>query len=176
MATDDKEPYAHATLGWVYQWRDRNISRAFAELDRAVSLNPGSAHYRSLRAFSMTYAGRCEEALAVLREGMRLNPHFPVAYHIFSGRALFHLHRYPQAMIHLEKVRAAQPDHPNALALVAACYAANGQLKDAKATTLEIQKTNPKFTLAFARRMVPYVLDEDRALFLEMLQRAGLPE
>jgi len=175
VSADDREPYAHTVLGWVYQWRNHAMDRALSELDRAVSLNPGSVHYRCLRAFSMTYAGLCEEALPVLQEGMRLNPHFPMAYHIFCGRALFHLHRYAEAMPHLEQVRMAQPMHPNALALTAACYAANGRTDEAHEAAHEVQRANPRYTIGFARRILPYVLDEEREFYLDMLARAGLP-
>ncbi len=176
VAADDKEPYAHATLGWVYQWRDHAMDRAFAELDRAVELNPGSAHYRCLRAFSMTYADRCAEAVETLRWGMRLNPHYPVAYHIFLGRAQFHLEQYDDAMPHLERVRMAQPNHPNALSLVAACYAATGRQSEAEDTVAEVLRANPDFRIGFARANLPYVNDAHRQQYIAMLARAGLPE
>ncbi len=105
---------------------------------------------------------------------MKLNPHFPLSYHIFCGRALFNLERYSEAMPHLERVRAAQPGHPNALALVAACYAANGNLEDARATASEVEKANAKFTIAFAGTVLPYEVNEERERFLAMLKTAGL--
>lgn len=176
VAADDLEPWAHATLGWVYQWRDRATDRALAEMNRAVALNPGSVTYRSLRAFSMSYAGRSETALSELDEAMRINPHYPVAYHIFYGRALFNLGRYAEAVPHLERVRGEQPNHPNALATVAACYAANDDPDNARATVGEIIAANPRYTLSWARQILPYALDSERDHFLGMLARAGLSE
>lgn len=176
VAADDREPWAHTVMGWVHQWFDRAPDRALAELDRAVALNPGSFYYRSLRAFSMTYAGQSETALSELGMAMQLNPHFPITYHIFYGRALFNLARYSEAVPHLERVRSAQPNHPNALALAAACYAANGQLDEAQATAREVEQANPKFTISFAGSVLPYVIDEERQRFLSMLKLAGLSE
>jgi len=174
VAADDREPWAHTVMGWSQQWIDRSTDRALAELDRAVFLNPASVYFRSLRAFSYTYAGRSEEALSELETAMNLNPHFPLSYHIFYGRALFNLERYAEAVPHLERVRSGQPGHPNALALVAACYAANGQLENARLTSDELEKANAKFTIQFARTVLPYELDEERDRFLSMLELAGL--
>jgi adenylate cyclase len=156
-------------------WRDRAMDRAFAEMDRAIDLNPGSFTYRSLRAFCMSYAGQSEAALAELDRAMQVNPHYPVAYHIFCGRALFNLKRYAEAMPHLDRVRAEQPKHPNALALAAACYAANNDQMSARDTIAEIAAFNPRFTLSWARKVLPYTQDTDREHFLEMLEKAGLP-
>jgi Flp pilus assembly protein TadD len=124
----------------------------------------------------MTYAGQSETALIELGHAMQLNPHFPLSYHIFYGRALFNLHRYSEAVPHLERVRAAQPNHPNALALAAACYAANDQLDEARATAREVEQANPRFTISFAGSILPYVIDEERERFLSMLKLAGLSE
>lgn len=171
---DEREPWAHTMLGWVYQWLDRATDRALTELDRAVSLNPGSYYYRSFRAFSLAYAGQSEAALSELDRAMQLNPHYPVIYHLFYGRALFNLRRYAEAVPHLERVRSAQPNHPNALALAAACYAANGQLDDARATAREVEQANPRFTIGFASSVLPYDVDEERERFLSMLAITGL--
>lgn len=176
VAADDSDPWAHATLGWVHQWVDRAFDRAHRELDRAIALNPGNVQYRSLKAFSMTYSGESEAALEMLTDAMHRNPHVPVAHHIFIGRALFNLERFAEAIPHLERVRTAQPTHPNALALVAACYAANGQPEEAHNTAAEVTAANPRFTLSHARRTLPYERDIERHHFLNMLAKAGLPE
>ena len=169
---DDREPWAHTVLGWVFQWRDRATGRALVELDRAVALNPSSVYFLSLRAFSLTYAGQSERALDELGSAMKLNPHFPVSYHLFYGRALFNLGHYDDAVPHLERVREAQPHHPNALALVAACYAANGQMDDARSTARELKAANEKFTVHHAAKVLPYELAEERERFLLMFERA----
>lgn len=176
VTADNREPLAHATLAWVYQFADRNPARCFAQMDRAIALNPGSTVYRSLRAFSMTYAGRSEEALATLSEAMKVNPHYPVAYHIFCGRALFNLGRYAEAVTHLEPVRAAQRFHPNALALAAACYEAAGRHHEAQETVREVRAASARFTIGLARRVLPYSVEAERDRFLSMLAAAGLPE
>ncbi len=172
---DDREPWAHCVLGWVYQWRDRNTERALAELDRAVALNPSNVFFRSIRAFSLPYAGQSERAVSELGSAMKLYPHFPMLYHVHYARALFNLGRYGEALPHLERVRAAQTRHPIALALTAACYAANGQMDEARTTALEVRRASERFTLAHAAKVLPYELDEDRERFISMYSRATSP-
>ncbi|MCG6901981.1 MAG: winged helix-turn-helix domain-containing protein [Rhodobacter sp.] len=173
---DDREPWAHIVLGWVYQFRDRNTQRALAELDRAVALNPSNVFFRSLRAFSLPYAGQSERAISELGSAMQHYPHFPILYHVHYARALFNLGRYAKALPHLERVRAAQTRHPLALALTAACYAANGQMEEARATAAEVRRASERFTITHAAQVLPYELEEDRERFLTMFARAFQPE
>jgi TolB-like protein/tetratricopeptide (TPR) repeat protein len=172
----DPEPFALAVLGWVHMWRDRAFERGLAEQRRAVESNPGSAQFRSMLAFSMTYAGHSREAIEALEEAMRLNPHYPELFHVFYGRALFNLHRYGEAISRLERIRTSQPRHANALAHAAACYAALGRLDEARATAEEVGRASPGYTLSHAREFVPYADPGERAHFLENLARTGLPE
>jgi TolB-like protein/thioredoxin-like negative regulator of GroEL len=176
VTADDREPLGHSVLGWVYQWRDRAHERAIGEHERAVSLNPGSAYYRSYHAFALTYAGQSELALDELETAMRLDPHYPALYQNFYARALFSLHRYEDAVPHLQRVRTEMPGNANALALAAACYAALDSMDEARDTVAEIQKASKAYTLSHARQWVPYRLTSDLEHFLSMLSKAGLPE
>ncbi|SDL65813.1 winged helix-turn-helix domain-containing tetratricopeptide repeat protein [Aliiruegeria lutimaris] len=176
VAAAEREPFAHAVLGWVYMWRDRAFARGLAEQRQAIASNPGSAQFRSMLAFSMTYAGHSTEAVEALEEAMRLNPYYPELFHVFYGRALFNLHRYDEAIVHLERVRTSQPQHANALAHAAACYAALGRNEEAQATVAEIVRASERYTLAHARDIIPYANPSEQAHFLENLARAGLAE
>ena len=174
VAADHREPFAHAVLGWVYMWSDKAFERGLEEQRRAVETNPGNAQFRSMLAFSMTYAGQSAEALAALDEAMRLNPFYPELFHVFYGRALFNLHQYEEAMPRLERIRTSQPYHANALAHVAACYAALGRKSEARAAIDEVKRGSAGYTLSHAREYVAYAVPEEKAHFLEHLALAGL--
>lgn len=171
---DPNDPYGHAVMGWVRMWRDSDFERVLADQERAMALIPGSAYFRSLYAFSLTYAGASERALAMLEDSMRLNPHYPELYHVFCGRSLFNLGRYDEAMPHLDRSRRAMPLHANAIAFAAACYAALGRQDDAEAAVAEIERSSPGYTLEHVRRHVPYADPEEKAHFLAHLATAGL--
>ncbi|WP_343082528.1 winged helix-turn-helix domain-containing tetratricopeptide repeat protein [Ostreiculturibacter nitratireducens] len=174
VSANNREPFAHAVLGWVYMWSDKAFERGIEEQRRAIEANPGNAQFRSMFAFSLTYAGRSAEALSALDEAMRLNPYYPELFHVFYGRALFNLHRYEEAMPRLERIRSSQPCHANALAHAAACYAALGRLEEARETVAEVNRASVRYTLSHAREFVAYADPEEKAHYLENLALAGL--
>ena len=176
VAADNREPWAHAALAWVYIWRDRAHDRGIAELNQALMLNPSNAHFRSMLAWGLGWAGQAEASLIEMETAMRLNPHYPILYLVFLGRALFLLRRYDEALPHLQRVATEMPDHANALALVAACYAALHQITAARATVQAIVQASPGYTLEYVRERLPYAKSEDLEDFCEMLRLAGLPE
>lgn len=174
VAANNNEPFAHAVLGWVYMWSDKAFERGLEEQRRAIETNPGNAQFRSMYAFSLTYAGRSNEALIALDQAMHLNPFYPELFHVFYGRALFNLRRYEEAMPRLERIRTSQPFHANALAHAAACYAAGGRLDEATDTVEEVRSASPGYTLAHARDYVAYADKNEHEHYLHHLAAAGL--
>jgi len=170
---DGREPLGYAVLGWVYMCL-KDIERGLAEQRRAIADNPGNAHYRSLYAFTLAYAGQSEKAIEELEKAMRLNPRHPDLYNAHYGRALFNLRRYEEALLPLEKIRTSQPGNGNAIALAAACYAALGRLEDAKSAVEEVRRANPNYTLEYARQFIPFAREEDLKHFIDNLALAGL--
>lgn len=175
-SADDDEPFALGVLAWVYLWRDRLHDRALLELQKACDLNPSNASFRSYLAFAQIYAGEHEAGKANLEDAMRMNPHFPVLYDNHYMRALFHLRDSKAALPHAVRVRSHMPQASNALALVAAIFASLGMDDDARKVVDQIKRVSPGFTRGFVRRYVPYRLEADREYFLEMLEKAGLPD
>jgi TolB-like protein/thioredoxin-like negative regulator of GroEL len=174
VAANNNEPFAHAVLGWVYMWSDKAFARGLEEQRRAIETNPGNAQFRSMYAFSLTYAGKSDEALVALDQAMRLNPFYPELFHVFYGRALFNLRRYEEAMPRLERIRTSQPFHANALAHAAACYAACGRVDEAKDTLAEVRSASPGYTMAHARDWVAYANRAEHEHYLDYLAAAGL--
>jgi len=170
---DDREPFGYAVLGWVYMCL-KDIERGLEEQKRAIADNPGSAHYRSLYAFTLAYAGQSDKAILELEKAMALNPRFPDMYLVHYGRALFNLRRYDEAIRPLARIRTTQPGNANAVALAAACYAALGRLDEAQAAVDEVRRASPNYTLDYARRFVPFSVKEELDHFLGNLELAGL--
>ena len=170
---DGREPLGFAVLGWVYMCL-KDIERGLAEQRRAIADNPGNAHYRSLYAFTLAYAGQSEKAIEELEKAMLLNPRHPDLYNAHYGRALFNLRRYDEAIRPLEKKRTSQPGNGNAIALAAACYAALGRFEEAQAAVEEVRLASPDYTLEYARQYIPFSRKEDLDHFIDNLALAGL--
>ncbi|MDU8945776.1 winged helix-turn-helix domain-containing protein [Ovoidimarina sediminis] len=175
-SADDDEPFGFVVLAWVYLWRDRLFDRALVELQKACDLNPSNAAYRSYLAFAQIYAGEYEAGKANLEGAMQLNPHFPVLYDNHYMRALFHLRDSKAALPHAVRVRSHMPQASNALSLVAAIFASLEMDEDARQVIDQIKRVSPGFTRKFVKRNLPYRIESDREYFLEMLEKAGLPE
>ncbi len=176
VATDPREPWAHCALGFSEILANRAHDRGLAALARALALNPGNAHFHSMMAWGLVYAGRSAEAVDELGIAMRLNPHSPPLYFVFLGRALFQLRRFDEALPNLERHVADAPDHANGWAMLAACCGALGRTEDAAAAVAAIGRLSPGYSLTYVRGAMPYARGEDLALYVEMLRRAGLPE
>ena len=176
LHADEDEPFAMVVLAWVYKWRDGLHDRALAELNKVCELYPSNASYRSYLAFAQIYSGDHVNGMLNLEHAMRLNPHFPVLYDNHYMRALFHLKRSSKALQHAVKVRTHMPQASNALALTAAIFASLDMRSEAAQVISQIREISPGYTRGFVQSRLPYRLDEDKEYFLEMLEKAGLPE
>lgn len=72
LELDETNAQAHASLGFVLQWHERDWSRAEREMRRAIELEPSSHH--AIYAHLLNSTGRYEEALAQYRAAEEHNP------------------------------------------------------------------------------------------------------
>ncbi len=79
VALDDSLPSAHSVLGEVYA-QQQQYDQAIAEGERAIALDPNNADSYTRQANNLNYAGRPEDALRLVEQAMRLNPHYPPFY------------------------------------------------------------------------------------------------
>ncbi|MGI9332707.1 MAG: tetratricopeptide repeat protein [Gammaproteobacteria bacterium] len=102
IALDDLLPVAHASLGWALMW-NREVEEAAAEANRALELDPNFADGFLWHSLILSSAGRGEEALESIEQGIRLNPYYTVTYLNAVGIAHFALEQYEEALIHFER-------------------------------------------------------------------------
>lgn len=178
VTADPNEPWGHCVLGFTLWWRDRDrdFRRGLEEVRLAVRLNPSNAHFRMIVGATFAYMGRGEEALREIDMAMRFNPLHPSLYLVHRSRALFVARRYEEALSDCERAAFEMPEHANALALLAACYAVLDRQDQAAAAIDELRATSPDFTLDYVRRTLPFAKSEDRDLLCRLLGKAGLPE
>jgi Flp pilus assembly protein TadD len=62
-------------------YKKGHFSDALSLYDRAISLSPTSASYRSNRAAALTGLGRLAEAVKECQEAVRLDPNYSRAHH-----------------------------------------------------------------------------------------------
>jgi TolB-like protein/DNA-binding winged helix-turn-helix (wHTH) protein/Flp pilus assembly protein TadD len=120
---------AHAQLAFVYmeywQWRD-----AEAEYRRALELSPNdAAAYRGFGAGWLMLQGRMDEALAMSRRALELDPLGESGTEL--GWVLFHARRYDEAIRELRSVMAVRPDDAEARNVLGRALICNDQAEEA---------------------------------------------
>src|SRR5262245_53097266 len=75
VALDDSLPRARSVLGYVYMEKQQ-YAQAIAEHERALALDPNEADSYTMLASALALAGRPADALRMVEQAMRLNPHY----------------------------------------------------------------------------------------------------
>jgi TolB-like protein/DNA-binding winged helix-turn-helix (wHTH) protein len=162
---------AHAQLGRIHAIRGE-IPLALAESERARALNPSDTFIAEVRADTLLWAGRSQEAVELMEGAIRLDPagrRSPVR-HIIVG-AYFAAERYPEALAACERALAEHPELPFLHTMRAAILAHAGRLEEARQSLAEVRRLQPNFPLAeFGNRFAdPAVRDR----FQAALRKAG---
>jgi tetratricopeptide (TPR) repeat protein len=121
VALDDSLPIAHSILSNVYTWKQQ-YDEGRAEGERAIALDPNNADSYALQAQTLNNAGRPEEALQMMAQAMRLNPHYPPLYlwevcfaYSFAGRSA-------EAIATLQELIRRNPNFVAAYTTLAGAY------------------------------------------------------
>ncbi len=110
VALDDSLPRAHSLLSFVSAQRQQ-YDQALAESERAIALDPNNADSYAMRAEVLNLASRSEEAIRLVKQAMRLNPHYPPWYLSDLGWAYSFTGRYTEAVATLQEFISRSPNH-----------------------------------------------------------------
>jgi TolB-like protein len=172
VAVDDSLPLAHAILGHVHLWKNRQHEQAIAAAKRALALNPNDAESCARLGEILNLAGRPQDALGLIEKAMRLNPHYPVLYLFFLGHTYYLMERYEEAITALQRAVTLYPSLPRHC--LAASYSAVGREEEARAAVVGFRHSQPHISLEFLQQMIPYKDPAVLERLLAMLRKAGL--
>jgi adenylate cyclase len=173
VALDDAYAQAHGLLSYLYSVK-REYEKALAEGQRAVALDPNGADVHDFYAMSLTYAGRPEEAIPLFQKAIRLSPLGATWYFQQFGHALRITGRYEESVSAYKKALQRAPDNIIAHIGLTATYSMMGREKEARAEAAEVLRVNPKFSLDYFAKALPY---KDQSLtdsYVNALRKAGL--
>ena len=147
-------------------------------IDRALSLNPSSAHAWIARGLVSVVQDRPDQAIEALERAMRLSPLDPWGRAFTSPLAMAHFAagRYEQAIQWADRALAAQPDYRPALRTKAACCAYLGRIEEARDWLRRVLEIEPGLTLARLKASLPQFSSDLLARYADGLRKAGLPE
>jgi adenylate cyclase len=173
LALDETQDSAHSLLGHIYLMM-RHYDMAIAEGERAVALNPNGADSHAHLAMTLFYEGRREEAIALFKKAIRLNPMPPNWYltHLAFNYRL--TGKNQEAITTFQKVLQRNPDDLWAQIGLAASYSVEGREKEARAEAAEVLRIDPKFSLEYFAKTLPHKNQADTQLTIDALRKAGL--
>ncbi len=175
LELDESEADAHAILGAI-----RALQRRYEEADeahrRAIDLAPSAADHQVFYAITMNLTGRADEALALIRNAMRLCPFYPDFYLGVLGQTYRLLGRFDEAIAADKKRLARNPNNAFSDLRMAASYAELGRGEEARFHIREALRKNPSYTLAKVSDTDPYRDEAVMEQYLDLLRSAGLPE
>jgi tetratricopeptide (TPR) repeat protein len=103
-----------------------------------------------------------------------LNPRVPGIYLMVQGALQYELEDFPKAIHLLEQAVEINPGFQLARVFLAASYAAEERLQDARWQVIEIIALNPEFSLTTVEQGSPIRDPDYRERLLRDLRRAGL--
>jgi TolB-like protein/Flp pilus assembly protein TadD len=155
-----------------------DLDRGIALTDRALALNPNSAAAWLLGGYLRISRGEPDAAIERFARAMRLSPLDPEMPRMQCGMAMAHLFagRLDAASLWAEKAFRTRPTYLAVVGAIAASHALAGRMDEARRAMDHLRKLDPKLRISNLDDWVPLSRPEDRAMFADGLQKAGLPE
>ncbi len=175
LQLDDSMPQIYQTRSVLYL-SQRQHQAALEAARRTIEVHPNYSDGFATLAFISLYAGKFDAALAAIDQAMRINPRGTGVFLAITGRALYHLRRYEEALAALRQGIERNPAFDRMHLTLAANYARMGRMDDAAWSVDEALAINPNISLATEYRDSIYLREEDLEDFVEGLRLAGVPE
>ena len=173
LALDDSLAVARSRLGFLYTLIGQH-EKGVAEAERGVALNSNSAGAYDYLGFALRFAGRPEEAIQVIRKSIRLNPFPPGAAYYNLGMAYLYTGQCEEGIAACEKALQREKDNLLAHVTATAAYSMCGREEEARATAADVSIINPKFSLEYFAKRLPYKNQADTDRYIAALRKAGL--
>jgi TolB-like protein/Flp pilus assembly protein TadD len=174
VALDDSLAEAYGLLGWLYTM-SRQHEKGIAQAEQALALSPNSADAYQFLGLTLNYAGKHEEAITLHKKAIRLNPFPPTPVYYFRiAIACRDAERYEEVIPICRKILQQEPDFIFAHTLLASSYAQMDRLEEARAEAAQVLRIDPKFSVDYLCKRLPYKYDVDRNRVRDSLLKAGL--
>jgi adenylate cyclase len=171
---DDRDPWAHLALGYVAYTR-RRTDEAVDEFQRALDLNPNFAAAHGYLGFALVCDDQSDQAIDHIEQAMRMSPQDPqnALFNVALAAAHYLAGRYNEAIVCGRKAMQQRFGLTNGHRIYIASLAQAGQIDEARAALAKLQKLQPKNSVAWIERNIPYT-PKPMAKFLEGMRKAGL--
>jgi adenylate cyclase len=173
ISLDNSFADAQALLGWLYTMTSQH-EKGIAAAECGLTLNHNSPGAYTWLGVTLKYAGKHEEAIEIYKKAIRISP-------IPSPNRLFCLcvacrdcGRYEEGISAAKKAVHLEPDNLYAHTCLASCYALLDRDAEAQAEAAEVMRIDPKFSLVYLGKRLPYKDPADTQLVIGSFRKAGL--
>jgi adenylate cyclase len=173
LAMNDSLDMAHSLLASIYAIR-RQYDKAITEAERAVALNPNGSYAYLFLGGIIGCSGKWDKSVSYIRKSIRLNPLPSASEYYLLGRSYFMLGQYDEAVAALKRALQREPDSLRAYIFLAACYSSMGRDAEAASAAKEVLRINPKFSVEWHKKTLPYKDKADADREVAALRKAGL--
>ena len=173
LAMDESDSISHRLLGYIYLLKKEH-DKAIAEAERAVALDPNASGNLAALGFFLNFAGRPEEAIVWYKKAIRLDPIPAPLYYLQLGHIYRNAGRYEEAISELKKALHRNPENLLAHLHLASAYSSLGREEEAQAEAAEVLRIDPKFSLDYWSKTIPYRNQADKNHLIGALRKAGL--
>ena len=159
----------HLALGWAYNWSG-DLERGFASFDRAMQINPNDSDLMVFKGEELaTTAGRIDEGIELIRQGIEFNKQPPDWYFWHLGLACFCGAQTIEAIDAFQRMNRQNKD---TLIHLVACYASTGKPDRAVECLEALMQEDPQFSPDQIRESHGHYNDEIMARLLQGLETA----
>jgi len=153
---------------------------AMVGIDRALTLNPNSAHAWMVKGLVSCFFNRLDEAIDAIDRARRLSPLDPLGYVFKMCLVLAHFGagRYQEALQWAEQSLQEQPLYIPPLRYKIVTCALLGRIEEARALLPRLLNSFPEMTIATVWAAAPALWGtlETREAVIAGFRKAGLPE
>ena len=163
--------------GHILSLLERRPHEAIDIMDQALSLNPNLPLAWGISATAHAYLGNGAIAREHMLNVWRLTPFGPLNFFFWTaaGLAEFVDGNYPEAIRALQRARRTRPRFMAALRILAASYALDGQIEQARVTAEKLLEKDPGFSISRFMAWYPLKTPDTRERLVLGLSTAGLP-
>jgi len=158
---DDQHPEIHILSG-VFHLYNAEHSKAVASGQHAIALGPNNADVHAAMAHILRFSGRFEEAIAMVRKAIRLQPFYPAWFLSELALCYYYLNKFEESLETAEQYRdlAISRNETDMLYFYHSISAMNlvrlGREQEARAVAQSIYSEFPGYSLEWDKRFGLY--------------------
>lgn len=178
VALNSTLPQTYWSLGFVHLYRNEFIQAAKA-VENAIAIAPSYADGYGLLALIKNRLGgtdNADDAIRLIKKGMKLNPHYTWDYPYNLGRAYYNKGQYQLAIDFLQKALERNEYSMQPRLFLAASYSGIGMQDDAEWEIEQILNINPMISISHMKSTSAIANTKSMKKYVSLLRKAGLPE